>query len=98
MFGSLLVTAVLANAPVPVATLDDVVALVAGGRPPAEVVAAIEAAGLGFIGPSSRVIRQAGAKDEAKKLARKATSRNHRPNACRRASWAASGSGSRHPR
>jgi acetyl/propionyl-CoA carboxylase alpha subunit len=36
----------------------------------AEFVASIEAAGLGFVGPSSSVIRQAGAKDEAKKLAR----------------------------
>ncbi|MEO2168911.1 MAG: biotin carboxylase N-terminal domain-containing protein, partial [bacterium] len=36
----------------------------------AEFVAAIEDAGLGFVGPSSSVIRQAGAKDEAKKLAR----------------------------
>ena len=36
----------------------------------AEFVAAIEQAGLGFVGPSSSVIRQAGAKDEAKKLAR----------------------------
>lgn len=36
----------------------------------AEFVAAIEKAGLGFVGPSSAVIRQAGAKDEAKKLAR----------------------------
>jgi len=36
----------------------------------AEFVEAIEAAGLAFIGPSSAVIRQAGAKDEAKKLAR----------------------------
>jgi len=36
----------------------------------AEFIAALEAAGLGFIGPSSRVVRQAGAKDEAKKLAR----------------------------
>ena len=36
----------------------------------AEFIAAIEAAGLGFVGPSSRVVRQAGAKDEAKKLAR----------------------------
>ena len=37
----------------------------------AEFVAAIENAGLGFVGPSSAVIRQAGAKDEAKKLARR---------------------------
>jgi acetyl/propionyl-CoA carboxylase alpha subunit len=36
----------------------------------AEFVAAVEQAGIGFIGPSSKVIRQAGAKDEAKKLAR----------------------------
>ncbi|MFP6663638.1 MAG: biotin carboxylase N-terminal domain-containing protein, partial [Deltaproteobacteria bacterium] len=36
----------------------------------AEFVSAIEDAGLGFVGPSSAVIRQAGAKDEAKKLAR----------------------------
>ena len=36
----------------------------------AEFVEAIERAGLGFLGPSSRVIRRAGAKDEAKKLAR----------------------------
>jgi acetyl/propionyl-CoA carboxylase alpha subunit len=36
----------------------------------AELIAALEAGGLGFIGPSSRVVRQAGAKDEAKKLAR----------------------------
>ena len=36
----------------------------------AEFIAALEQAGLGFIGPSSRVVRQAGAKDEAKKLAR----------------------------
>lgn len=36
----------------------------------AEFVAAIEDAGLAFVGPSSAVIRQAGAKDEAKKLAR----------------------------
>ena len=36
----------------------------------AEFVAAIEAAGVGFLGPSSGVIRRAGAKDEAKKLAR----------------------------
>jgi acetyl/propionyl-CoA carboxylase alpha subunit len=36
----------------------------------AEFIAAIEQGGLGFIGPSSRVVRQAGAKDEAKKLAR----------------------------
>ncbi|HTO07761.1 MAG TPA: biotin/lipoyl-containing protein [Myxococcota bacterium] len=36
----------------------------------AEFVAAIEAAGVGFMGPSSAVIRRAGAKDEAKKLAR----------------------------
>ena len=36
----------------------------------AEFLEAIEKAGLGFVGPSSRVARQAGAKDEAKKLAR----------------------------
>ena len=36
----------------------------------AEFITAIEASGLGFVGPSSRVARQAGAKDEAKKLAR----------------------------
>jgi acetyl/propionyl-CoA carboxylase alpha subunit len=36
----------------------------------ADFIAAIEAAGLGFVGPASRVVRQAGAKDEAKKLAR----------------------------
>jgi acetyl/propionyl-CoA carboxylase alpha subunit len=36
----------------------------------AEFIEAIERAGLGFVGPSSRVVRQAGAKDEAKKLAR----------------------------
>ncbi len=36
----------------------------------AEFVEAIEAAGISFIGPSSAVIRRAGAKDEAKKLAR----------------------------
>ena len=36
----------------------------------AEFVEAIEQAGLGFMGPSSAVIRKAGAKDEAKKLAR----------------------------
>jgi acetyl/propionyl-CoA carboxylase alpha subunit len=36
----------------------------------AEFVAAIEEAGLAFMGPSSKVIRRAGAKDEAKKLAR----------------------------
>ena len=36
----------------------------------AEFVEAIEEAGLGFLGPSSGVIRRAGAKDEAKKLAR----------------------------
>jgi acetyl/propionyl-CoA carboxylase alpha subunit len=35
-----------------------------------EFIAAIETAGLGFVGPSSRVVRQAGAKDEAKRLAR----------------------------
>jgi acetyl/propionyl-CoA carboxylase alpha subunit len=37
----------------------------------AEFIGALEAAGLGFVGPSSRVVRQAGAKDEAKKLARR---------------------------
>ena len=36
----------------------------------AEFIQAIEEAGLGFVGPSSRVVRRAGAKDEAKKLAR----------------------------
>jgi acetyl/propionyl-CoA carboxylase alpha subunit len=36
----------------------------------AEFIEAIEEAGLGFVGPSSRVVRGAGAKDEAKKLAR----------------------------
>ena len=36
----------------------------------AELVEAIEQAGLGFMGPSSHVLRRAGAKDEAKKLAR----------------------------
>ena len=36
----------------------------------AEFIEAIEAAGIGFVGPSSKVVRQAGAKDEAKKLAR----------------------------
>jgi len=36
----------------------------------AEFIGAIEQAGLGFVGPSSRVVRRAGAKDEAKKLAR----------------------------
>jgi len=36
----------------------------------AEFIQAIEKAGLGFIGPSSRICRTAGAKDEAKKLAR----------------------------
>ena len=36
----------------------------------AEFIEAIEQAGLGFMGPSSRVVRRAGAKDEAKKLAR----------------------------
>ncbi|MCP5064940.1 MAG: biotin carboxylase, partial [bacterium] len=35
-----------------------------------EFIEAIEVAGLGFIGPSSEVVRRAGAKDEAKKLAR----------------------------
>jgi acetyl/propionyl-CoA carboxylase alpha subunit len=36
----------------------------------ADFVAAIERAGVGFMGPSSSVIRRAGAKDEAKKQAR----------------------------
>lgn len=36
----------------------------------AEFIEAIETAGLGFVGPSSHVARKAGAKDEAKKLAR----------------------------
>jgi acetyl/propionyl-CoA carboxylase alpha subunit len=36
----------------------------------AAFIEAIEQAGIGFMGPSSRVVRQAGAKDEAKKLAR----------------------------
>lgn len=36
----------------------------------AEFIEAIEAAGLGFVGPCSAVVRGAGAKDEAKKLAR----------------------------
>jgi len=36
----------------------------------AEFIEAIENAGVGFMGPSSRVVRRAGAKDEAKKLAR----------------------------
>lgn len=36
----------------------------------AEFVEALEGAGIGFMGPSARVIRRAGAKDEAKKLAR----------------------------
>jgi acetyl/propionyl-CoA carboxylase alpha subunit len=36
----------------------------------ADFIEAIEAAGLGFVGPSSGVVRRAGAKDEAKKLAR----------------------------
>lgn len=36
----------------------------------AEFLEAIENAGLGFVGPSSQVARKAGAKDEAKKLAR----------------------------
>ncbi len=36
----------------------------------AEFIEQIEQAGLGFIGPSSRVVHRAGAKDEAKKLAR----------------------------
>jgi acetyl/propionyl-CoA carboxylase alpha subunit len=37
----------------------------------AELIEAIEAAGVGFIGPSARVVRQAGSKDEAKKVARR---------------------------
>ncbi len=37
----------------------------------AEFIEAIEQAGLGFMGPSSKVCRSAGAKDEAKKLARR---------------------------
>jgi acetyl/propionyl-CoA carboxylase alpha subunit len=36
----------------------------------AEFIEAVEQAGVGFMGPSSKVVRQAGAKDEAKKLAR----------------------------
>ena len=36
----------------------------------AEFIQALEQAGIGFMGPSSDVIRKAGAKDEAKKLAR----------------------------
>src|SRR5262245_48994137 len=36
----------------------------------AEFIEALERAGLAFVGPSSRVVRRAGAKDEAKKLAR----------------------------
>jgi len=36
----------------------------------AEFIEAIEEAGVGFMGPSSRVVRRAGAKDEAKKVAR----------------------------
>ena len=36
----------------------------------ADLVEAIERAGVGFMGPSSHVLRRAGAKDEAKKLAR----------------------------
>ena len=36
----------------------------------ADFVQAIEDAGIGFLGPSASVIRRAGAKDEAKKLAR----------------------------
>ena len=36
----------------------------------AEFIEALENAGVGFFGPSSRVVRTAGAKDEAKKLAR----------------------------
>ncbi len=37
----------------------------------AELVEAIERAGVGFMGPASSVLRRAGAKDEAKKLARR---------------------------
>ena len=37
----------------------------------AEFIEALEQAGLAFVGPSSRVVRRAGAKDEAKKLARR---------------------------
>jgi biotin carboxylase len=36
----------------------------------AEFIEAVERAGVGFVGPGSRVARHAGAKDEAKKLAR----------------------------
>ncbi|HXH27822.1 MAG TPA: biotin carboxylase N-terminal domain-containing protein, partial [Candidatus Polarisedimenticolia bacterium] len=36
----------------------------------AEFIEAVEKAGIGFMGPSSSVVRRAGAKDEAKKLAR----------------------------
>jgi acetyl/propionyl-CoA carboxylase alpha subunit len=36
----------------------------------AEFIEAIERAGIGFVGPASSVVRRAGAKDEAKKLAR----------------------------
>jgi len=36
----------------------------------ADFIEAIETAGIGFVGPSSPIIRRAGAKDEAKKLAR----------------------------
>jgi acetyl/propionyl-CoA carboxylase alpha subunit len=36
----------------------------------ASFIEAVEEAGLGFVGPSSSVVRRAGAKDEAKKLAR----------------------------
>jgi acetyl/propionyl-CoA carboxylase alpha subunit len=36
----------------------------------AEFIHAIEEAGIGFVGPSSSVVRRAGAKDEAKKVAR----------------------------
>ena len=36
----------------------------------AEFIEAVEQAGLAFVGPSSKVVRQAGAKDEAKKMAR----------------------------
>ena len=37
----------------------------------AEFLQAVEDAGVVFVGPSSRVIRKAGSKDEAKQLARK---------------------------
>jgi len=36
----------------------------------AEFIEAIERSGIGFVGPSAKVVRRAGAKDEAKKLAR----------------------------